>query len=216
MPWIMTSSPKFAAFLAASLLLAVIPGPGVIYLTTQTLAHGRRAGFSSLCGVALGGVGNAVAASLGLAALLAVSAAAFAMVKFAGAVYLIFLGIRMLRCSVASRQSSMTKTVSLRKLFGDGVVVSLLNPKTTLFFAAFIPQFVDPSAGSALLQSLLLAGIFLTIAAATDSIYVMAASAVSGLVRAQARWRVVGRRASAAIFIALGVYAAMSEPKQAR
>src|ERR1700761_7250620 len=152
------SSPAFAAFLVASLVLAVTPGPGVIFLVTRTLSGGRRTGLASIGGIALGDLGNAVAASVGLAAVLSASAAAFAVVKFAGAGYLIFLGVRVLRAPAAAHTAAPAKS-----RFRDAFWVALLNPKTALFFAALMPQFIDPHR-SVLAQSLLLGGVFVAIA----------------------------------------------------
>jgi threonine/homoserine/homoserine lactone efflux protein len=154
------SSSKLAAFLAASLVLAIVPGPGVVYLTTQTLAHGRRAGIASVGGVALGNLGSAVAASLGLAA--------------------------------------------------------LLNPKTALFYGAFLPQFVDPAAGSPLGETLLLAALFVIIAVVTDSVYVCMASALSTAAGSRARWGSIWRYATAATLVGLGVYAVLSSSKSSK
>ena len=164
-------SPTLAVFLFASLLLAITPGPAVIYLVTRTLAQGRGAGLASIAGVALGNLGNAAAASLGLAALFAVSARAFTVVKLAGAAYLLYLGVRELRRAGAPQSA---RSGPRPRAFRDGLLVALLNPKTALFFAAFLPQFVDP-AGSPLAQSLRLSAAFVSIAACTDTLYVFAA-----------------------------------------
>ncbi len=207
------SSPKLAAFLAASLVLAIVPGPGVVYLTTQTLAHGRCAGFASVGGVALGNLGSAVAASLGLAALLAFSATVFFAVKLAGAAYLVFLGIKSLRRSAQSGAGERARGVRPTLLLRDGAVVALLNPKTALFYGAFLPQFVDPAAGSPLAETLLLAALFVIIAVVTDSIYVYMASALSTAAGSRARWGSIGRYAAAGTLVGLGVYAALSSSK---
>src|SRR5262249_7892894 len=125
------------AFLAASLIIAVTPGPGVLYIVARSIAHGRTAGLASVLGVGLGNLGNAAVASLGLAALLAISTTAFSLVKYAGAVYLIYLGWRSW-CSGASNPVSETvvePAPAVRRVFLDGFLVALLNPKTALFFA---------------------------------------------------------------------------------
>ena len=128
-----------AAFAAASVVLSVTPGPGVLYVVTRTLAQGRRAGLASVAGVALGNFGNAVGASIGLAALFAVSALAFTIVKWAGAAYLLWLGVQALRSPRATTDAPRLDAPRLGAIFRDGFLVALLNPKTALFFAAFLP-----------------------------------------------------------------------------
>jgi threonine/homoserine/homoserine lactone efflux protein len=124
---LIVSSPTLVAFLVASLILAVTPGPGVVYIVTQTLAQGRKAGFSSVGGIALGNLGNTAAASLGLAA----SSTAFVVVKLAGAAYLVYLGLRALCTRPTSETMERIASTSPRRLFRDGFVVALLNPKTS-------------------------------------------------------------------------------------
>ena len=213
----------FVAFLAASLVLAVTPGPGVIYIVTRTLAQGRLAGASSVAGVACGNMLNAVGAAVGLAALFAVSALAFSVVKFAGAAYLIWLGIKMLRSGAASTAPAAALApagaqVRAGRVFRDGVLVALLNPKTTIFFAAFLPQFMQPSA-PALPQALLLGAIFVVVAACSDLAYVTLASWLAPrFARAggAARAGRYGRYASGGALIALGVASALAEPRGAK
>jgi threonine/homoserine/homoserine lactone efflux protein len=162
------TSPTFAAFLFASLIFAVTPGPGVIYIVTRTLGQGRKAGFASIGGMVLGDLGNAAAASLGLAAVLSAWANAFVIVKLAGAAYLVFLGLKALRAKPAAAVAAPTIQLSPARLFRDGFLVALLNPKTALFFAALLPQFIDPGA-SPLWQSLVLSCVFVAIAVCTDT-----------------------------------------------
>jgi threonine/homoserine/homoserine lactone efflux protein len=205
-------SPTLAVFLFASLLLAITPGPAVIYLVTRTLAQGRGAGLASIAGVALGNLGNAAAASLGLAALFAVSARAFTVVKLAGAAYLLYLGVRELRRAGAPR-SVRSGPQPHSRAFRDGLLVALLNPKTALFFAAFLPQFVDP-AGSPLAQSLRLSAAFVSIAACTDTLYVFAADTLSSSI-AGLEGR-LSRYITGFSFIALGIFVACSGSRAAR
>lgn len=196
MVFVAPSWPTLAAFLAASLVLAITPGPGVLYIVTRTLAQGRRAGLASVGGVALGNLGNAIGASLGLAALFAVSAAAFTLVKLAGAGYLAWLGIQALRTRAVPAALRAMEPPPPRRIFRDGFVVALLNPKTALFFAAFLPQFIDPR-GSAIAQSLGFGLVFVAIAAATDATYALVAgSALPRLAgaggRGWGRWLTAG------------------------
>jgi threonine/homoserine/homoserine lactone efflux protein len=204
--------PLLAAFGLASLVLAATPGPGVLYIVTRTLAQGRRAGLASVAGVALGNLGNAMGASLGLAALLAVSSLAFTVVKFAGAAYLVWLGIKALRETSAAATPAQFDPPRHGRILRDGFVVALLNPKTALFFAAFLPQFIDP-AGSAVLQSAAFGGAFVAIAACTDTAYVLAAGAAAPALGSLVRARTLGRYATALVYLGLGVFTALSDPR---
>lgn len=179
------SWPLFSAFLIASLVLAITPGPGVVYIVTRSLVQGRLSGLASVAGVALGNLGNALAASVGLASLFAVSSTAFTVVKYAGAVYLVYLGVRMLRESRKQISSPTPQAASLGRIFREGFIVALFNPKTTVFFAAFLPQFLNPAVPP-MFQTMLLGALFVTIAAVTDSIYALTASTLaSALARAR-------------------------------
>lgn len=208
-PW-----PLFSAFLLASFVLAVTPGPGVFYIVTRSLAQGRRSGLVSVAGVALGNLGNAFAASVGLAALFAVSSLAFSMVKYAGALYLVFLGVQMLRSSPVENSSPIPTGAPLARVFRDGFVVALLNPKTTLFFAAFLPQFLSPNAPP-MFQSMTLGSLFVAIAAVTDSAYALAAGAVAPMLRGSVV-RGIGRRLGGGMFICLGVFTALAGSRSAK
>ncbi len=201
--------PLLMAFFLASLALAVTPGPGVMYVVTRTLAQGRRAGGASVAGVALGNLGNAIGASIGLAALFAISSLAFSLVKYAGAGYLIYLGVKALRAPRADAVQPEFGAARLGRIFRDGFVVALLNPKTTIFFAAFLPQFMDPGS-SAMLQSVSLGAIFVVIAAMTDCVYVLVASRVGRLLGRVRGARSIGRYVTASAFIGLGVFTAVS------
>ena len=185
---------QVAAFAAASLVLAVTPGPGVLFIVARTLAAGRRAGLLAVAGVAAGNFANAVAASLGLAALLALWPPAFTAVRVAGGAYLVWLGVQ------AWRAPADAPAAPARQAFW----VALLNPKTTLFFAALLPPFLDP-AGSAVAQSLALGALFVAIAAASDSVYALAASTLAPRLAGRTAW---GRRVAAVVHIGLGLYAA--------
>jgi threonine/homoserine/homoserine lactone efflux protein len=200
-------SPTFAIFVFASLILAITPGPGVIFLVTRTLSQGRRVGLSSIGGVALGNFSNASIASLGLAVVFAASSTAFLIVKLAGASYLVFLGIRALISGSKASSAAPLCPTSRLKAFRDGYLVALLNPKTALFFAAFLPQFIGPG-GSPLAQSLFLGGVFVLIAICTDTAYVMVAAALGPRFTKLLRWGSYGKYVAATTFIALGAYVA--------
>jgi len=202
-PW-----PLFSAFLFAGFVLAVTPGPGVLYIVTRSLVQGRRSGLVSVAGVALGNLGNAFAASVGLAALFAVSSLAFSVVKYAGALYLVFLGVQMLRSTPVENSSPIPTTASLTRVLRDGFVVALLNPKTTVFFAAFLPQFLSSNAPP-MFQSMALGSLFVAIAAVTDSAYAFAAGAAAPALRGSVVRR-IGRRFGGGVFISLGVFTALA------
>jgi len=195
-----------SAFLLASVLLAITPGPGVFYIVTRTLAQGRRAGLSSVAGVALGNLGNAIGAAIGLAALFAISSPAFTVVKYAGVAYLVYLGVRASRIPAPEARVLPFNAASMRSIFCDGFVVALLNPKTAIFFAAFLPQFMNPGTAS-MLQSVLLGAVFVAIAAVTDTAYALTAGAIApGLTRL--RGLRAFRYVTASAFIGLGIFTA--------
>ncbi len=208
---IFPSWPLFSAFLLASFVLAITPGPGVLYIVTRSLVQGRQSGLVSVVGVAFGNLGNALAASVGLAALFAVSSLAFSVVKYAGALYLVYLGVQMLRPSAIENLVAMPTATSLTRVFRDGFVVALLNPKTTVFFAAFLPQFLSPDAPP-MFQSIALGTLFVAIAALTDSAYALAAGAVAPALRGSVA-RHMGRRLGGGLFIGLGVFTALAESR---
>lgn len=203
-PW-----PLLSAFMLASLVLAVTPGPGVFYILARSLTQGRRHGLASVAGVALGNFGNAVGAALGLAALFAVSSLAFTVVKFAGAAYLVYLGIQALRAPQPGPEGSAPPPERLGRIFRDGFLVALLNPKTALFFAAFLPQFMTPQ-GSVVGQSVALGAIFVAIAALSDTAYALAAGWIAPRLKGRGGLRRAGRWLTGGAFIALGVLAALA------
>ncbi|MCB1775564.1 MAG: LysE family translocator [Gammaproteobacteria bacterium] len=204
------SWPLLTAFVTASLLLAVTPGPGVLYIVTRSLAQGRNAGLASVAGVAVGNLVNAIGAAVGLAALFSVSSAAFLVVKYLGAAYLVYLGIRAL--TRASSDEAPAEIASRApRVFRDGLWVAILNPKTTLFFAAFLPQFMDAGANP-MLQGISLGLLFVVIAAVTDSVYAIAAGTLGPAIGRGHRFRRMGRWLSGATFIGLGLFAALGGP----
>ena len=218
---LLPSGTSLLAFLAASFVLAITPGPGVLFIVMRTLAQGRAVGFASVAGVALGNFGNALAAAFGLAALFAVSSVAFTIVKWAGAAYLIYLGVQQLREAVkkpkpAAQNEAISELISqkttqkLGAVFRDGALVALFNPKTTIFFAAFLPQFMRAEA-SAVGQGIALGALFVLIAAITDVFYALIASAIAPRLRQGATQARAGKFALGATFIGLGVMTALSQ-----
>lgn len=208
-PW-----PLFSPFFLASFVLAVTPGPGVLYIVTRSLVQGRLSGLVSVAGVAFGNLSNAFAASVGLAALFAVSSPAFSVVKYAGALYLVYLGVQMLRSSPVENSAAIPTAASLKRVFRDGFVVALLNPKTTVFFAAFLPQFLS-SRTPPMFQSMALGFLFVTIAAVTDSAYALAAGAAAQALRGGVV-RHIGRSLGGGVFIGLGIFTALAGSRGAK
>jgi threonine/homoserine/homoserine lactone efflux protein len=202
----MPSPSTIALFALASLALAIVPGPAVTYIVTQSVDKGRRAGLASAAGVASGGLVHVAAATVGLSALIASSAAAFTTVKLVGAAYLIVVGIR----RILTKDETFTdpQPAPLQKIWAQGVVVNVLNPKTAPFFLAFLPQFVDPNAGTVWVQVAFLGTLFALIAFTSDVTYALLADALASRLRRGGRAAAVQRYVSGGIFIALGVTAA--------
>lgn len=200
-----------AVFCAAGLALIVVPGPAVTYIVMQSIDKGRRAGLVSALGIATGGLVHVTAAVVGLSALIASSASAFTVVKLVGATYLVVLGLRRLLSRDDAAPEQVVEPAEHSRLFAQGVVVNTLNPKTALFFLAFLPQFVDPHHGSVALQAGILGAIFVAMAVVSDSIYAVAAAALSHRLRNSAKARHVQRWVSGTIFVALGATAALAK-----
>jgi len=184
-----------------------MPGPAVAYIVTRTIAQGRAAGLASVAGVALGNLGNAWAASLGLAAIVLAWPWAFELIKLAGGAYLIALGVQALRTPDARPAAAPIPAQSPGRIARDGAIVALLNPKTALFFVAFLPQFVGATPGAAQ-RGAALGALFVAIAACTDTGYVLAAQAVAAPLQSSARVGQWARRVTAVVYVALGLAAA--------
>ena len=204
--------PLLAAFLLASLVLAVTPGPGVLYIVSRSLLEGRRHGLASVAGVALGNLGNAFGATLGLSALFTLSSSAFTLVKMAGALYLVYLGLRALLDARPEPEAPHRQARGLGRTFRDGAIVALLNPKTALFFAAFLPQFMDAH-GTPILQGMLLGAIFVAIAALSDTGYALAAGSIAPALQRARGIKALGRHLKGATFIGLGVVTALADTR---
>ena len=191
----------------AALALLLIPGPSVLFVVFQSAEQGRRVGLASVAGIHLGTLVHVAAASAGLSALIVASSLAFSAVKYAGAAYLIYLGIRKLLDRDAETQVERERE-PLRRAVRRGMVVNVLNPKTALFFLAFLPQFVAPDRGGVWSQALVLGFVFVGLGLVTDSLYALAAGTVAGLLR---RKRNAVRYGSGIVFIALGATAALAK-----
>ena len=175
----MPSPEVFAAFAVASLALLIVPGPSVLYIVTRSIDQGRSAGLVSVLGIHTGSVVHVAAAALGVSAILASSAVAFGIVKYVGAAYLIWLGIRTIRERHEERPSGPVRDRSLGRVYAQGVVVNVLNPKTALFFLAFLPQFVDVSRGAVTGQIVILGLTFILLGFVSDGSYALVAARVS-------------------------------------
>lgn len=196
-----------AAFALASLLLLVIPGPAVIYILNRSVSDGREVGLAAVAGLELGNLVHAIAAAAGLSAVLATSAAAFNTVKWLGAGYLVFVGVRTLLRPPAP-PSGDASGVSIGRAFGQGVVVNVLNPKVALFFLSFLPQFIHADEGRAWTQALSLGVVFVAIGCVTDSTYSLAASSMRHVLLRGRALGVVQRWVAGTVFIGLGLMAA--------
>jgi len=206
----------FLLFVAAALAFLAIPGPSVFYIVTRSLAQGRRAGVTSMLGVQAGGLVHVAAAAFGVSALIASSAEAFTVVKYAGAAYLVLLGARKLVGSDDDQDELEPAGPSSPKhLFWHGVIVNVLNPKTALFFLAFLPQFVDPSAGPVAPQMLVLGTLLVGLGVISDGTYALLAAGAGRRLRSAAATRRVLERVSGGVFVGLGVVAALAgEPRR--
>jgi threonine/homoserine/homoserine lactone efflux protein len=206
-PVVFPDSTSLWLFSLAALALLAIPGPAVLYIVVQSAEQGRRVGLASVAGVHLGSLVHVAAATAGLSAIIVASALAFSVVKFAGAAYLIYLGIRKLLAR-EERVAVERGRESLQRAFLRGAMVNVLNPKTAIFFLAFLPQFVDADRGAVWSQALVLGLVFVALGFVSDSLYALAAGSAAGLLR---RRRTVMRYGSGLVYIGLGATAALAK-----
>jgi threonine/homoserine/homoserine lactone efflux protein len=199
-------------FAAASALLVIVPGPAVIYIVTRSVRHGRAAGLVSTLGIEVGGLVHVAAATLGLSALLASSAAAFNVVRYAGAAYLVFLGVRALLGRDRDDDGAPREAPEpdRGRMFWNGVLVNVLNPKTALFFLALLPQFIDPDRGAVALQAGVLGTCFIAVALLLDGTWALVAGGAARRLREGRRSRRALARASGCVYLGLGAFAALS------
>lgn len=212
----MIDSTKFFLFLTAAVVLAVAPGPGMLYVLARCLAGGKREGVLSALGTFLGGMVHVFAAALGISIILAKSAAAFAVVKYVGAGYLCFLGLRMILDARRERLSPdeiPEQLKSVRNPLWQGVATEVFNPKTALFFLSFIPQFVDRANGHIFLQFITLGTISVVMNTTADLVVIALAGPLGDRIRSSATFRRRQRSVTGAIMIGLGTYLATSESK---
>jgi threonine/homoserine/homoserine lactone efflux protein len=201
-------------FIGASLALLLMPGPAVLYITARSANQGRLAGLVSVLAIETANFLQAVAATLGLSAILLSSALAFDVVKYLGAAYLIYLGLRKLLVSEESAANEEIKPESLSRIYWQGFVINLLNPKTALFYFAFLPQFVDPSRGNATTQTLLLGALFVGMACITDSLYALLASSLADRLRGSRHFLKGQRYFAGLVYVGLGITTAFTGSKK--
>ncbi len=209
----MFNLPHLPLFLLAALILLLTPGPAVLYIVACSLDRGRLAGLVSVLSIEVGNFVHVMAAALGLSAIIVSSALAFSTIKYLGAAYLIYLGLRRFLSRETTHSSSTSRVQSLGRMFRQGVLVATLNPKTALFFFAFLPQFVDPSRGSVSLQLLTLGCIFVAMAIFTDSIYALLAGTAGQLLKGTGFFLRAERYVIGSVYIGLGLTAALTDAK---
>jgi threonine/homoserine/homoserine lactone efflux protein len=202
--------PGLGLFIAAALVLLITPGPAVLYIVARSIDQGRQAGLVSMLGVHAGTLVHVAAAAAGLSALLAASAVAFSVAKYLGAAYLIFLGVRRLLDRTTSVTSPRPERRHLRRAFLDGVVVNVLNPKTALFFLAFLPQFVMTARGDVGAQIVGLGLLFVGLGVITDGLYAVGAGTAAHWLRGNPQFVRSERWVSGSMYIGLGLAAAFS------
>jgi threonine/homoserine/homoserine lactone efflux protein len=208
---VIPNATSIGIFAVAAILLLLTPGPAVLYIVARSVEQGRIAGLASVCGITTGTLVHVLAAALGLSALLASSALAFAIVKYAGAGYLIYIGVRRILSRLETPVAKAEQPArSLGRVYRDGFVVNLLNPKTALFFLAFLPQFVDPSRGEVAFQIAFLGLLFAFMGLASDGLYALAAGTAGRWVKRNGHFLRWERYVTGGVFIGLGVTAAFA------
>lgn len=207
----MIESHRFVLFFSAALVLAVTPGPGIFYVLARSLAGGRREGIQSSLGTFFGGLCHVFAAALGISAILAASAVAFHAVKFGGAAYLVWLGVRMIRSRNA--EVALATAAPSQGAFRQGIFTEALNPKTALFFLSFIPQFIAPDRGHIFLQFVILGTISVILNTSADLLVVSLAGPLERTLKGSSRFRRRQRVASGLGMIGLGAYVALADSK---
>jgi threonine/homoserine/homoserine lactone efflux protein len=201
-------------FLGASLALLLVPGPAVLYITARSANQGRLAGLVSVLAIETANFLQAVAATLGLSAILLSSALAFDVVKYLGAAYLIYLGLRKLLIREEETANGDVKPESLSRIYWQGFVINMLNPKTALFYFAFLPQFVNPAKGNVTMQTLLLGAIFVGMAFVTDSLYALLASSLADRLRGNRHYQKGQRYFTGLVYVGLGITTALTGSKK--
>jgi threonine/homoserine/homoserine lactone efflux protein len=201
---------KLALFIVSSIALLVVPGPAVLYIVTRSLSQGRGAGLASMAGVNAGALTHTLAAALGLSAILVSSALAFSVVKYVGAAYLVFIGVQQFLSKKGALENIELKRDSLQRIFTQGYIVSIFNPKLALFFFAFLPQFVDARHGSVTVQMLVLGLTFVTLAAISDGTYAMLSSSLGRWLNRNPKLASRQKYVTGSVYVGLGLTAALT------
>jgi threonine/homoserine/homoserine lactone efflux protein len=196
-------------FISVASIMVFMPGPNTLYIIARSVQQGRLAGFVSSLGVQVGTMVHMAAAALGISALLVSSAVAFQVVKYAGAIYLIYLGIRTLLTKEKIEKAKVHKA-KLSRVFYQGMVVNVLNPKTALFFFAFLPQFVNPARGAVAIQVAILGTILIFLGTLSDSIYALASGSIGNWLRGNLKFVRAHRYFAGTVYIGLGTATAFS------
>lgn len=205
------SSNDLLLFATAAIILLLIPGPAVLYIVARSVDQGRRAGLASTSGIATGTLAHVLAATLGLSALMLSSAVAYSMVKYAGAAYLIYLGVKKFReRPLEDGKVKHVQALPLRRVFTQGVLVQVLNPKTAIFFFAFLPQFVNPARGHVSLQFFALGMMFTAMGLMSDSAWALTAGSAAGWLRRNRSFIRNERYISGTVYLGLGMATAVS------
>jgi threonine/homoserine/homoserine lactone efflux protein len=204
----MVTNSNIVLFIIAALGLLITPGPAVIYVVTRSISQGRNAGMASVLGIELASLFHSIAAAFGISAILYASSIAFSIIKYLGAAYLLYMGICILMSKTNLSASDNDKPLTFFQLFKKGFLVNLLNPKTALFFYAFLPQFIDPTYGSVVTQILLLGALFVFLATCTDSTYALVSSSIGKFLLKRSWFQKVQRYVTGGIYIILGLASA--------
>jgi threonine/homoserine/homoserine lactone efflux protein len=205
----MPDAAALTLFLVSAVILCVTPGPAVLYIAARSIDQGRAAGLVSVAGIAVGTLFHIAAAAFGLSAILMRSATAFNLVKWLGAAYLIWLGIQRFRAQVTDESTTVTPE-PLSRIFRNGIAVNVLNPKTAIFFFAFLPQFVQPGHANPAAQIVLLGLLFMVVAIASDAMYALAAGSAGRWLRGNRAFARKRNYVTGAVYVGLGVMAAVA------
>jgi threonine/homoserine/homoserine lactone efflux protein len=207
----MPDTTSLALFLVAALTLNLTPGPDMLYVIARSLGQGRKAGVVSALGIGVGGLVHTLAATLGLSALLMSSAFAYSVVKYVGAGYLIYLGVRMILSQKRNQSLATLKPASLKRIFNQAIATSILNPKVALFFIAFLPQFANPSQGSVAMQIAFLGALFCTTGATVNTTVALLSGSIGDWLKNRPRFSQIQQWFTGSVFIALGTSIALPD-----
>ena len=201
-----------ALFLVATVVLILTPGPAMLYIFSRSLSQGRGAGLASVAGIAVGDLFHALGAALGLSAIIASSVLAFSVLKYAGAAYLVYLGIRKFRSAPLDPTAAALRREPLGAIFRQGAFVGIFNPKPALFFLSFLPQFAEPASGSVPLQLLAYGLTFVVLAALGNATFSLLAGRFGNWLKERPAFLRHERYVSGSVYCGLGLAAALSGP----